>query len=61
MRKCTFLDGLRRVHANLDYHLDLIAAMGAAQWFEKRMEHYIWQRKGDAEQIVPEDAYKPRR
>jgi hypothetical protein len=46
-RKCTLLDGLRRIHPNLDYHLDLIADMGPAQWFEKRMEHYVWQRKGD--------------
>ena len=38
-RKCTLLDDLRSVHPNLDYHLDLIADMGPAQWFEKRREH----------------------
>jgi hypothetical protein len=32
-----FLERLRRAHPNLDYHLDLIADMGAAQWFEKMM------------------------
>lgn len=40
-KKCSLLDRLCRVHPNLDYHLDLIAAMGPAQWFEKRIEHYI--------------------
>jgi hypothetical protein len=60
-RRCTLLDGLRRVHPNLDYHLDLIAAMGPAQWFEKRKEHYRWQCKGDAEQGDPAAADKPRR
>ncbi len=60
-RGCALLDGLRRVHPNLDYHLDLIADMGPAQWFEKRKEHYRWQRKGDAEQGAPAAMDKPRR
>ena len=60
-RKCTRLDGLRRVHPNLDYHLDLIADMGPAQWFEKRKEHYRWQRKADAEPVAPADADRRRR
>jgi hypothetical protein len=60
-QRCTLLEGLRRVHPNLDYHLDLIADMGPAQWFEKRKEHYQWQRKGDAEKSAPVAADKPRR
>lgn len=44
-RECTLLDRLRRIHPNLDYHLDLIAEMGPDRWFEKRKEHYAWQHK----------------
>jgi len=40
---CALLDRLRRIHPNLDYHLDLIKEMGPARWFEKRKEHYRWQ------------------
>jgi hypothetical protein len=54
-RECRLLDRLRRIHPNLDYHLDLIADMGPAQWFEKRREHYVWQRKGDLEPVAPAD------
>ena len=60
-RGCNLLDGLRRVHPNLDYHLDLIADMGPAQWFGKSKEHYRWQRKGDAEQGAPAAVDKLRR
>jgi hypothetical protein len=60
-RRCTLLDALRRIHPNLDYHLDLIEDMGPAQWFKKREEHYRWQRKGDAEHGTPAAADKPRR
>jgi hypothetical protein len=42
-RYCLFLDRLRRVHPHLDYHLDLIAEMGPADWFEKRKAHYRWE------------------
>jgi hypothetical protein len=40
---CGLLDRLRKVHGNLDYHLDLIAEMGPEKWFEKRKGHYRWQ------------------
>lgn len=40
---CGLLDRLRRVHGNLDHHLDLIAEMGPDRWFEKRKGHYRWQ------------------
>jgi hypothetical protein len=40
---CGLLDRLRKVHKNLDHHLDLIATMGPEQWFEKRKGHYRWQ------------------
>ena len=59
-RKCTLLDDLRSVHPNLDYHLDLIADTGPAQWFERRKEHYRWQRKGDAGPVAPADADEQR-
>jgi hypothetical protein len=44
---CTLLDRLRSIHPNLDYHLGLIEEMGPANWFEKRKEHYGWQRKAE--------------
>jgi hypothetical protein len=34
--ECKLLDRLRRIHPNLDYHLDLIADMGPPKWLEKR-------------------------
>lgn len=40
---CGLLDRLRKVHANLDYHLDLISKMGPEKWLEKRKGHYRWQ------------------
>jgi hypothetical protein len=40
---CGLLDNLRKVHVNLDYHLDLIAKLGPDEWFEKRKGHYRWQ------------------
>ncbi len=42
-RRCKLLNRLRRVHPNLDYHLDLIARLGPAEWFRKRRGHYSWQ------------------
>ena len=46
-RECTFLDPLRGIHPNLDYHLSLIEEMGPSNWFEKRREHYRWQVKAE--------------
>jgi hypothetical protein len=40
---CALLDRLRRVHGNLDHHLNLIAEMGPEGWLEKRKGHYRWQ------------------
>ncbi|MCE5264786.1 MAG: DUF3795 domain-containing protein [Deltaproteobacteria bacterium] len=40
---CGLLDRLRKVHRNLDHHLDLIAEMGPEAWFERRKGHYRWQ------------------
>ncbi len=40
---CGLLDRLRKVHKNLDHHLDLIAKMGTEKWLEKRKGHYWWQ------------------
>ena len=45
--ECAFLDRLRSVHPNLDYHLDLIDEIGHSKWFEKRKEHYRWQVKAE--------------
>jgi len=57
-RECALLDRLRRIHPNLDYHLDLIADMGPAKWFEKRREHYVWQRKVDVEPIASSNSLR---
>lgn len=58
-RKCSLLDRLRRIHPNLDYHLDLITEMGPDQWFKKRREHYAWQIEGDTEPVASVDVEKP--
>ena len=42
---CTELDFLRRVHPNLDCHLDLIEKYGSKNWFSKRGIHYRWQKR----------------
>lgn len=42
---CRHLDRLRTVHPHLAAHLDLIAELGPASWFERRREHYRWQRR----------------
>jgi len=42
-RTCSLLDPLRRVHPNIDYHLELIKQYGPEEWFQKRRAHYRWQ------------------
>lgn len=37
---CAKLDSLRRIHPNLDYHLDLMGRYGPEHWFSKRRAHY---------------------
>jgi hypothetical protein len=48
---CARLDGLRRVHPNLDRHLDMIAELGLERWLDKRGGHYRWQCQGKVEQL----------
>lgn len=42
---CSKLNSLRRVHPNLDYHLELIGKYGPKNWFSKRKTHYRWQKE----------------
>lgn len=42
---CSKLNSLRRVHPNLDYHLELIGKYGPKNWFSKRKTHYRWQKQ----------------
>ena len=43
--QCVLLEPLRRIHPNLDYHLELIERFGPDAWFERRKAHYRWQRE----------------
>jgi len=46
---------LRRIHPDLDHHLDLIAEMGPEQCFEKRESIYVWRIKGDIKPVASVD------
>jgi hypothetical protein len=56
---CSLLDHLRTVHPYLNYHLDLIQELGAAEWFAKRKEHYRWQ--VNVKKDIPADTAVTRR
>jgi hypothetical protein len=40
---CEKLDYLKKVHPNLEYHLELIKDEGIESWSAKRSKHYVWE------------------
>jgi hypothetical protein len=42
---CGLLSRLKKVHPNLDCHLQMIRDYGPKDWLEKRKAHYGWQRE----------------
>ena len=43
-RTCPFLEDLKKVHPNLEFHLGLIRDLGEEEWVSKRKKHYRWQK-----------------
>jgi len=41
-KHCELLDPLKKVHPNLEYHLELIRDNGVEHWSSDRKEHYSW-------------------
>lgn len=41
-RNCELLQPLKEIHANLEYHLELIQKEGVENWGVKRKSHYSW-------------------
>ena len=42
-KDCELLQPLKRVHPNLEYHLELIQKEGLENWSIKRRKHYSWE------------------